>query len=131
MGSVCKDAEGHEAHFVDMCPPPYHLVVPHGDRIIAISLLYGLSQPLFKKCWRCVAGEFFVCLKWCLDEFSGQNIDIACEMVENAGAFMLRQEETAPRMQHALNVRINVNYGGCSAHLYGVGCFWFVDRTCN
>jgi hypothetical protein len=57
------------------------------------------------------AGDFFMCLNRCMDEFSGQNIEIACEMVEIAGAFMLRQAETAPRMEHVLNVRLPFDSG--------------------
>jgi hypothetical protein len=53
---------------------------------------------------RC-AGEFFVCLKRCLDDFNGHNIDTACELVVAAGAFMMRQADTRERMESMLGVR--------------------------
>lgn len=46
-----------------------------------------------------------MCLKRCLDDFTGHNIDTACELVVAAGAFMMRQSETHERMESMLGVR--------------------------
>lgn len=46
-----------------------------------------------------------MCLKRCLDDFTGHNIDTACELVVAAGAFMMRQAETRERMESMLGVR--------------------------
>ena len=51
------------------------------------------------------ADEFFLCLKRCVDDFTGLNIDVACELAEAAGAFLIRQPATAPRMDKLLTVR--------------------------
>lgn len=51
-------------------------------------------------------GEFFLCLKRCLDDFNSHNIDAACELVVGAGAFMARQAETSERMDNMLGVCI-------------------------
>lgn len=45
-----------------------------------------------------------MCLKRCLDDFTGHNIDTACELVVAAGAFMMRQAETHERMESMLGV---------------------------
>ena len=49
-------------------------------------------------------------LKRCLDDFTGNNIDVACELIESAGAFMLRQQATLPRMHNMLTVRALVGH---------------------
>jgi hypothetical protein len=52
-----------------------------------------------------VTGDFFLCLKRCLDDFTGETIDMVCELLEGAGAFFLRQAATAARMENILTVR--------------------------
>ena len=51
------------------------------------------------------ADDYFLCIKRCLEDFSGVTIDMLCELVEGAGAFFMRQAATAARMEHVLTVR--------------------------
>jgi hypothetical protein len=93
-------ADAHQQHsdgegWVLCQPPP-----PAWSSSIATHL--GCAEH--KQCCACV-DEWFLCLKRCLDDFNGHNIDIACELVEGAGAFMIRQAATAPRMEKFLDVR--------------------------
>nr|ASF90185.1 hypothetical protein SPAR06715 [Bartheletia paradoxa] len=39
------------------------------------------------------------CLKVCLDDFTGPNVDNVCTLLENCGRFLMRTEETGERMR--------------------------------
>lgn len=66
----------------------------------------------------CGAGEFFLCLKRCLDDFNSHNIDTACELVVGAGAFMARQAATSDRMDNMLGVRSLSHAWACGSALH-------------
>ncbi|SPO27701.1 related to NMD2 - Nonsense-mediated mRNA decay protein 2 [Ustilago trichophora] len=46
----------------------------------------------------------FHCLKTCLEDFSGPNIDVLASLLEGCGRFLLRTEETSARMRSMLEM---------------------------
>ncbi|GFR49425.1 hypothetical protein Agub_g11482, partial [Astrephomene gubernaculifera] len=53
-------------------------------------------------------GAFFSALKQLLDDFTGHNIDCACALVEGAGRFMYRCQETRTRMENMMEVMMRL-----------------------
>ncbi len=54
-------------------------------------------------------GSFFVALKGLLDDFTGLNVDMCVAMVEGAGRFLLRSQDTRTRMDNMLEVRTHTH----------------------
>ncbi len=46
----------------------------------------------------------FHCLKTCLEDFSGPNVDVLASLLEGCGRYLLRTEETSVRMRSMLEM---------------------------
>ena len=51
----------------------------------------------------------FRCLRRCLDDFSGFNIDVACCILESCGRFLYRTKHTAPSLNALMDTMIRIS----------------------
>ena len=54
------------------------------------------------------APEAFEAIRWLLERFGGQNVDVACTLIETCGSFLARLPETAARMAAILDVFVRL-----------------------